>query len=160
MHTKSESDVTSLAPSSPRSPKRSQAYYVQSPSRDSHDEGGYKSSSVQDTPVFNSPNESPTHPSSFGPHSRYKSGYTFGTIWSCMLKCSMICHLSCSVFPLLSTLINNTVLTTGAHWIEMHVEKKLAKNKVKGKYFPLLFHVLIVAYYTFTNLPQYCIYRQ
>ncbi|KAF3341442.1 Late embryogenesis abundant protein [Carex littledalei] len=73
MHTKSESDVTSLAPSSPRSPKRSQAYYVQSPSRDSHDGGGYKSSSMQDTPVFNSPNESPTHPSSFGPHSRTSS---------------------------------------------------------------------------------------
>ncbi|KAJ4809775.1 hypothetical protein LUZ62_022341 [Rhynchospora pubera] len=73
MHTKSESDLTSLAPSSPRSPKRSQAYYVQSPSRDSHDGGGYKSSSIQDTPVFNSPNESPTHPSTFGPHSRTSS---------------------------------------------------------------------------------------
>ncbi|KAJ4798172.1 hypothetical protein LUZ62_049418 [Rhynchospora pubera] len=73
MHTKSESDLTSLAPSSPRSPKRSQAYYVQSPSRDSHDGGGYKSSSMQDTPVFNSPNESPTHPSTFGPHSRTSS---------------------------------------------------------------------------------------
>ncbi|KAJ3683094.1 hypothetical protein LUZ60_013321 [Juncus effusus] len=72
-HTNSESDVTSLAPSSPRSPKRPQTYYVQSPSRDSHDGNGYKSSSMQDTPVFNSPNESPTHPSSFGPHSRTSS---------------------------------------------------------------------------------------
>jgi hypothetical protein len=44
MHTKSESDVTSLAASSPpRSPKRPPTihYYVQSPSRDSaHDGGG------------------------------------------------------------------------------------------------------------------------
>ncbi|KAG6531525.1 hypothetical protein ZIOFF_005339 [Zingiber officinale] len=74
MHTKSESDVTSLAPSSPpRSPKR-QTYYVQSPSRDSHD--GDKSSSMQATPVFNSPMESPSHPS-FGRHSRTSSASRF-----------------------------------------------------------------------------------
>ncbi|KAK3128462.1 hypothetical protein QOZ80_6BG0462040 [Eleusine coracana subsp. coracana] len=75
MHVKSESDVTSLAASSPpRSPKRGAAagtYYVQSPSRESH-EGGYKSSSMQPTPVYNSPNESPSHPS-FGRHSRSSS---------------------------------------------------------------------------------------
>ncbi|KAL6897973.1 hypothetical protein ACP4OV_006569 [Aristida adscensionis] len=71
MHAKSESDVTSLAASSPpRSPKRAN-YYVQSPSRESHD-GGYKSSSMQPTPVFNSPNESPSHPS-YGRHSRSSS---------------------------------------------------------------------------------------
>ncbi|XP_006655820.1 uncharacterized protein LOC102712638 [Oryza brachyantha] len=71
MHAKSESDVTSLAPSSPpRSPKRAN-YYVQSPSRESHD-GGYKSSSMQATPVYNSPNESPSHPS-YGRHSRSSS---------------------------------------------------------------------------------------
>ncbi|KAK1286246.1 hypothetical protein QJS10_CPB20g00694 [Acorus calamus] len=74
MHTKSESDVTSLAPSSPsRSPKR-QAYYVQSPSRDSHD--GDKSSSMQATPVYNSPMESPSHPS-YGRHSRASSASRF-----------------------------------------------------------------------------------
>jgi hypothetical protein len=64
---KSESDITSLAPSSPsRSPKRP-VYYVQSPSRDSHD--GDKSSSMHATPISNSPMESPSHPS-FGRHSR------------------------------------------------------------------------------------------
>ncbi|XP_074571963.1 uncharacterized protein LOC141828433 [Curcuma longa] len=73
LHNKSESDVTSLAPSSPpRSPKR-QAYYVQSPSRDSHD--GDKST-MQATPVFNSPMESPSHPS-FGRHSRTSSASRF-----------------------------------------------------------------------------------
>lgn len=77
MHAKSESDVTSLAASSPpRSPKRgggagNGGYYVQSPSRESHD-GGYKSSSMQPTPVYNSPNESPSHPS-YGRHSRSSS---------------------------------------------------------------------------------------
>lgn len=75
IHTKSESDVTSLAPSSPsRSPKRA-LYFVQSPSRDSHD--GDKSSSMQATPVLNSPMESPSHPSSFGRHSRDSSASRF-----------------------------------------------------------------------------------
>jgi len=75
MHTKSDSDVTSLAPSSPpHSPKR-QIYFVQSPSRDSHD--GDKSSSMQATPVYNSPMESPSHPSSFGRHSRNSSASRF-----------------------------------------------------------------------------------
>ncbi|KAJ6706392.1 hypothetical protein OIU79_010937 [Salix purpurea] len=59
---KSESDIASLAPSSPsRSPKRP-VYYVQSPSRDSHD--GDKLSSMQPSPM-----ESPSHPSS-GRHSK------------------------------------------------------------------------------------------
>jgi hypothetical protein len=44
---------------------------VQSPSRESHDDG-YKSSSMQATPVYNSPNESPSHPS-YGRHSRSSS---------------------------------------------------------------------------------------
>ncbi|CAA7402738.1 unnamed protein product [Spirodela intermedia] len=74
MHNKSDSDVTSLAPSSPsRSPKRP-AYYVQSPSRDSHD--GDKSSSMHATPVYNSPMESPSHPS-YGRHSRASSASRF-----------------------------------------------------------------------------------
>ncbi|KAM1201515.1 hypothetical protein ACFX2J_017606 [Malus domestica] len=68
-HAKSDSDVTSLSPSSPRSPKRP-VYYVQSPSRDSND--GDKSSTVQATPAFNSPMESPSHPS-YGHHSRASS---------------------------------------------------------------------------------------
>uniref|UniRef100_A0ACD5ZJZ5 Uncharacterized protein n=1 Tax=Avena sativa TaxID=4498 RepID=A0ACD5ZJZ5_AVESA len=92
MHAKSESDVTSLAASSPpRSPKRggtaaapNGAYYVQSPSRDSaHDGGGggggYKSSSMQATPVYASPNESPSHPS-YGRHSRASSVSRFSGI--------------------------------------------------------------------------------
>ncbi|XP_057969735.1 uncharacterized protein LOC131158845 [Malania oleifera] len=75
MHTKSDSDVTSFAPSSPRSPKRP-VYYVQSPSRDSHD--GDKSSSIHaTTPVYNSPTESPSHPSFGGRHSRASSASRF-----------------------------------------------------------------------------------
>lgn len=71
MHAKSESDCTSLAPSSPPSPKRP-VYYVQSPSRDSHD--GDKSSSMQATPTYNSsPMDSPSRPSTFGRHSRASS---------------------------------------------------------------------------------------
>ncbi|KAI9162543.1 hypothetical protein LWI28_028368 [Acer negundo] len=70
---KSESDVTSLAPSSPsRSPKRP-VYYVQSPSRDSHD--GDKFSSMQPSPM-----ESPSHPS-FGRHSRNSSASRFSGIF-------------------------------------------------------------------------------
>ncbi|KAL9264218.1 hypothetical protein AKJ16_DCAP04072 [Drosera capensis] len=77
-HAKSESDVTSQAPSSPsRSPKRP-LYYVQSPSRDSHD--GDKSSSMQATPMYTSPMESPSHPS-FGPHSRNSSSSRFSGIF-------------------------------------------------------------------------------
>lgn len=71
---KSESDITSLAPSSPsRSPKRP-VYYVQSPSRDSND--GDKSSSLQPSPM-----ESPSHPSSFGRHSRNSSASRFSGIF-------------------------------------------------------------------------------
>ncbi|KAK7261814.1 hypothetical protein RIF29_28135 [Crotalaria pallida] len=79
MHSaKSESDITSLAPSSPsRSPKRP-VYYVQSPSRDSHD--GDKSSSMHATPISNSPMESPSHPS-FGRHSRNSSASRFSGIF-------------------------------------------------------------------------------
>lgn len=79
LHTKSESDVTSLAPSSPSrsSPKRV-VYFVQSPSRDSND--GDKSSSMQPTPSFNSPTESPSHPS-YGRHSRNSSSSRFSGIF-------------------------------------------------------------------------------
>lgn len=80
MHAKSDSDVTSLAPSSPRSPKRP-LYYVQSPSRDSHD--GDKSS-THATPAFNSPMESPSHPS-YTRHSRSSSASRFsGTFRSAL----------------------------------------------------------------------------
>uniref|UniRef100_J3KXX5 Uncharacterized protein n=1 Tax=Oryza brachyantha TaxID=4533 RepID=J3KXX5_ORYBR len=70
--------MTSLATSSPsRSPKAGPAYYVQSPSRDSHDDGD-KSSSTQATPVYNnSPLDSPSHHSSFGRHSRVSSASRF-----------------------------------------------------------------------------------
>lgn len=74
LHTKSESDIASLAPSSPSRA----VYYVQSPSRDSHD--GDKSS-MQATPMYNSPMESPSHPSSFGRHSRNSSASRFSGIF-------------------------------------------------------------------------------
>ncbi|KAI5069518.1 hypothetical protein GOP47_0016142 [Adiantum capillus-veneris] len=67
MHAKSDSEVTSLPGSSPpRSPRhhgillRPPAYYVQSPSRDSHD-GGDSKLSFQSTPLL-SPVGSPLHP--------------------------------------------------------------------------------------------------
>ena len=69
MHANTDSDATSYDPSTPRSPKRP-VYYVQSPSRDSHD--GDKSSSVHATPACNSPMESPSH-HSYGHHSRESS---------------------------------------------------------------------------------------
>ncbi|CAO2194314.1 unnamed protein product [Urochloa humidicola] len=74
--TTSESDVTSMATTSPpRTPKRP-AYYVQSPS---HDDGCDKSSTTaHTTPVYNnSPLESPSHPSSTGRHSRVSSATRF-----------------------------------------------------------------------------------
>lgn len=59
MHAKTDSEVTSLAASSPtRSPRRP-AYYVQSPSRDSHD-GEKTATSFHSTPVL-SPMGSPPH---------------------------------------------------------------------------------------------------
>lgn len=74
----SESDATSLAPSSPSgSPKRA-AYFVQSPSRDSQD--GDKSSSMHPTPNFTSPVDSPSHPS-LGRHSRNSSSSRFSGIF-------------------------------------------------------------------------------
>ncbi|KAL1198698.1 hypothetical protein V5N11_002962 [Cardamine amara subsp. amara] len=60
MHNKTDSEVTSLAASSPtRSPRRP-AYYVQSPSRDSHD-GEKTATSFHSTPVLTSPMGSPPH---------------------------------------------------------------------------------------------------
>jgi len=60
-HAKTDSEVTSLAPSSPpRSPPRTRpVYYVQSPSRDSHD-GDKTATSVHSTPAL-SPMASPRH---------------------------------------------------------------------------------------------------
>ncbi|WJX25609.1 hypothetical protein P8452_14635 [Trifolium repens] len=61
MHTKTDSEVTSVATSSPtRSPPRRPIYYVQSPSRDSHD--GEKT--VTTTSFHSSPAASPPHSSS------------------------------------------------------------------------------------------------
>lgn len=76
MHAKTDSEVTSLAPSSPtRSPRR-QVYYVQSPSRDSHD-GEKTATSFHSTPVL-SPVASPPHShSSVGRHSRESSTSRF-----------------------------------------------------------------------------------
>eukprot|EP00268_Persea_americana_P056901 TRINITY_DN6770_c0_g1_i1.p1 TRINITY_DN6770_c0_g1~~TRINITY_DN6770_c0_g1_i1.p1 ORF type:complete len:311 (-),score=54.44 TRINITY_DN6770_c0_g1_i1:289-1221(-) len=76
MHAKTDSEVTSLAASSPtRSPRRP-VYYVQSPSRDSHD-GEKTTTSFHSTPVL-SPMGSPPHShSSLGRHSRESSSSRF-----------------------------------------------------------------------------------
>lgn len=79
IHATSDLDITSLDSSSPRSSKRP-AYYVQSP-RDSNDDS--KSSSlIQATLPFNSPMESPPHPS-YSRHSRISSDtQSSGTLMS------------------------------------------------------------------------------
>ncbi|KAK8585015.1 hypothetical protein V6N13_138957 [Hibiscus sabdariffa] len=76
MHAKTDSEVTSLDPSSPtRSPRRP-VYYVQSPSRDSHD-GEKTTTSLHSTPVL-SPMGSPPHShSSVDRHSRESSSSRF-----------------------------------------------------------------------------------
>ncbi|KAL6982916.1 hypothetical protein U1Q18_016310 [Sarracenia purpurea var. burkii] len=79
MHAKTDSEVTSLAASAPSSPPRSPrrtTYYVQSPSRDSHD-GEKTTTSFHSTPVI-SPMGSPPHShSSVGRHSRESSSSRF-----------------------------------------------------------------------------------
>ncbi|KAG8491999.1 hypothetical protein CXB51_015296 [Gossypium anomalum] len=77
MHAKTDSEVTSLAPSSPtRSPPRP-VYYVQSPSRDSHDGEKTTTTSFHSTPIL-SPTGSPPHShSSVGRHSRESSSSRF-----------------------------------------------------------------------------------
>ncbi|KAA8537766.1 hypothetical protein F0562_027654 [Nyssa sinensis] len=76
VHAKTDSEVTSLAPSSPtRSPRRP-VYFVQSPSRDSHD-GEKTTTSFHSSPVL-SPTGSPPHShSSVGRHSRESSSSRF-----------------------------------------------------------------------------------
>lgn len=75
MHTKTDSEDTSLAPSSPDNSRRP-VYYVQSPSRDSHD-GEKTTTSFHSTPVI-SPMGSPPHShSSVGRHSRDSSSTRF-----------------------------------------------------------------------------------
>ena len=75
MHAKTDSEVTSLAPSSPDHTRRP-AYYVQSPSRDSHD-GEKTTTSFHSTSVI-SPMGSPPHShSSVGRHSRESSSSRF-----------------------------------------------------------------------------------
>lgn len=75
---KTDSEVSSLSQSSPaRSPRRA-AYYVQSPSRDSHD-GEKTTNSFNSSPVL-SPMGSPPHShsnSSLGPHSRESASTRF-----------------------------------------------------------------------------------
>ncbi|OEL31839.1 hypothetical protein BAE44_0007142 [Dichanthelium oligosanthes] len=75
--------ATTSPPRTPKTPKRP-AYYVQSPSRDSHADDGDKSSTTHTTPVYNnSPLDSPSHPSSTGRHSRISSATRFsGTLRS------------------------------------------------------------------------------
>lgn len=76
MHAKTDSDATSLAPSSPDHNRRP-AYYVQSPSRDSHD-GEKTTTSFHSTPAGGSPMGSPPHShSSVGGHSRESSTSRF-----------------------------------------------------------------------------------
>ncbi|XP_042402354.1 uncharacterized protein LOC121992210 [Zingiber officinale] len=77
MHAKTDSEVTSLALSSPpRSPRRP-VYYVQSPSRDSHD-GEKTATSFHSTPALSPTASPPRHShSSVGPHSRDSSSSRF-----------------------------------------------------------------------------------
>ncbi|XP_042454921.1 uncharacterized protein LOC122038990 [Zingiber officinale] len=78
MHAKTDSEVTSsLALSSPpRSPRRP-VYYVQSPSRDSHD-GEKTATSFHSTPALSPTASPPRHShSSIGPHSRDSSSSRF-----------------------------------------------------------------------------------
>ncbi|KAF3443550.1 hypothetical protein FNV43_RR13236 [Rhamnella rubrinervis] len=76
MHAKTDSEVTSLAASSPNRSPRRPVYYVQSPSRDSHD-GEKTTTSFHSTPVL-SPVGSPPHShSSVGRHSRESSSSRF-----------------------------------------------------------------------------------
>ncbi|KAL3617917.1 hypothetical protein CASFOL_038238 [Castilleja foliolosa] len=78
MHAKSDSETsTSLAPSSPDNNRRP-VYYVQSPSRDSHDGEKTNATSFHSTPVMGSPVGSPPHSnSSVGRHSRESSTSRF-----------------------------------------------------------------------------------
>lgn len=74
MHSKTDSEVTtiSIAPSSPTRSPRPATYYVQSPSRDSHD-GEKTTTSFQSTPTGSPPH---SH-SSVGRHSRESSSSRF-----------------------------------------------------------------------------------
>ncbi|XP_076949870.1 uncharacterized protein LOC143622684 [Bidens hawaiensis] len=77
MHAKTDSEVTSLTASSPtRSPHRP-VYYVQSPSRDSHD-GGKTTNSFHSTPVL-SPNGSPGRQSRNSSSTRYSGSVRPGS---------------------------------------------------------------------------------
>ncbi|XVF59404.1 hypothetical protein PTKIN_Ptkin07bG0273100 [Pterospermum kingtungense] len=74
---KTDSEVSSVSQSSPARSSRGQVYYVQSPSRDSHD-GEKTTNSFHSTPVL-SPMGSPPHShsnSSLGPHSSRESSST------------------------------------------------------------------------------------
>ncbi|KAM7250339.1 hypothetical protein ACFE04_022222 [Oxalis oulophora] len=75
---KTDSDASSLTQSSPNRSPRRPAYYVQSPSRDSHD-GEKTTNSFHSTPAVLSPMGSPPHShsnSSLGPHSSRESSST------------------------------------------------------------------------------------
>ncbi|MFS8010930.1 putative Late embryogenesis abundant protein, LEA_2 subgroup [Helianthus anomalus] len=77
MHAKTDSEVTSLTASSPtRSPQRP-VYYVQSPSRDSHD-GGKTTNSFHSTPVL-SPSGSPSRQSRNSSSTRYSGSVRPGS---------------------------------------------------------------------------------
>lgn len=82
IHIKTDSDDTSCATSSSSSPKRP-IYYVQSPSDED------KSSSIQTTPTYTSPMESPSH-NSFGSHSRACSGSRFSVLNEQPILCNTI----------------------------------------------------------------------
>ncbi|KVI09049.1 uncharacterized protein LOC112500329 [Cynara cardunculus var. scolymus] len=73
MHAKTDSEVTSLTASSPRQP----AYYVQSPSRDSHD-GEKTTNSFHSTPVL-SPSGSPGRQSRNSSSTRYSGSLRPGS---------------------------------------------------------------------------------
>ena len=77
MHAKTDSEVTSLTASSPTRSPRQPAYYVQSPSRDSHD-GEKTTNSFHSTPVL-SPSGSPGRQSRNSSSTRYSGSLRPGS---------------------------------------------------------------------------------
>ncbi|MFS7955424.1 putative Late embryogenesis abundant protein, LEA_2 subgroup [Helianthus anomalus] len=76
-HTKTDSEVTSLTASSPTRSHGRPVYYVQSPSRDSHD-GEKTTNSFHSTPVL-SPNGSPGRQSRNSSSTRYSGSFRPGS---------------------------------------------------------------------------------
>nr|XP_016506870.1 PREDICTED: uncharacterized protein LOC107824582 [Nicotiana tabacum] len=75
MNSRDESDNASTATSSSLTSPKLPVYYVQSPSRDSHDDADKSSSSMQNTPAYHSPIDSPSHSSRDSSSSRLSGNW-------------------------------------------------------------------------------------